>query len=232
MLGQVSQFAEEGGRRRKAYPGRFLILVYLAQPHRSVLSYVQVGRTTTPRSKTQAEERLSHQTIDISRRHIPSPCRLWSICPRSGGSRKPSAAWVTDVIFGDNEDNALLAYLYHGISAASEWLSLANSGHGRRISLHLKQQSIMGLAEKAVVSETRLDGSQDPIEVKPKSSWKGYLWDTWALPQDQRRLLFKLDAFVLTFASVRVLSTESLSIQYNTRHTLTYSTDWLLSQES
>ncbi|KAG6364809.1 hypothetical protein INS49_006413 [Diaporthe citri] len=60
----------------------------------------------------------------------------------------------------------------------------------------------MGLAEKAVVSETKLGGSQDPTEVKPKSSWKGYLWDTWALPQDQRRLLFKLDAFVLTFASI------------------------------
>lgn len=65
----------------------------------------------------------------------------------------------------------------------------------------------MGLAEKAVVSETKPSGSQDSTEVKPKPSWKGYLWDTWALPQDQRRLLFKLDAFVLTFASVRVLIT-------------------------
>lgn len=66
----------------------------------------------------------------------------------------------------------------------------------------------MGLEEKAVVSETRLDGSREPSEVKSKPSWKGYLWDTWTLPQDQRRLLFKLDAFVLTFASVRVLSVE------------------------
>lgn len=69
----------------------------------------------------------------------------------------------------------------------------------------------MGLEEKAVVSETRLDGSREPPEVKSKPSWKGYLWDTWTLPQDQRRLLFKLDAFVLTFASVRVLSVEKLS---------------------
>lgn len=38
--------------------------------------------------------------------------------------------------------------------------------------------------------------------VKPVKSWKGYLWDTWEYPKDQRRLLFKLDAFVLTFASV------------------------------
>ncbi|KAL1874328.1 hypothetical protein Daus18300_003692 [Diaporthe australafricana] len=60
----------------------------------------------------------------------------------------------------------------------------------------------MGLAEKTVVSEARLDGSQESLEVKSKSSWKGYLWDTWTLPQEERRLLFKLDAFVLTFASI------------------------------
>lgn len=75
----------------------------------------------------------------------------------------------------------------------------------------------MGLTEKAVVSETRLGCSPDPTEVKPKSSWKGYLWDTWTLPRDQRRLLFKLDAFVLTFASVRLPSTELFSpIKYMT----------------
>ncbi|KAI1855632.1 hypothetical protein JX265_006035 [Neoarthrinium moseri] len=38
--------------------------------------------------------------------------------------------------------------------------------------------------------------------VKPIKTWKGYLWDTWDLPSDQRRLLFKVDAFVLTFASI------------------------------
>jgi hypothetical protein len=34
------------------------------------------------------------------------------------------------------------------------------------------------------------------------NTWKGYLWDTWDLPQDQRRLLFKVDALVLTFSSI------------------------------
>lgn len=37
---------------------------------------------------------------------------------------------------------------------------------------------------------------------KPIKTWKGYIWDTWDLPKDQRWLLFKLDAVVLTFASV------------------------------
>lgn len=43
--------------------------------------------------------------------------------------------------------------------------------------------------------------SQEEL-VKPTQSWKGYLWDTWDLPADQRKLLFKVDAFVLTFASI------------------------------
>lgn len=49
--------------------------------------------------------------------------------------------------------------------------------------------------------ESRLNESQEEV-VKPLRSWKGYIWDTWELPQDQRWLLFKLDAFILTFASV------------------------------
>ncbi|EPE03059.1 allantoate permease [Ophiostoma piceae UAMH 11346] len=33
-------------------------------------------------------------------------------------------------------------------------------------------------------------------------TWKGYIWDTWDLPKEQRWLLFKVDACVLTFASI------------------------------
>jgi len=48
----------------------------------------------------------------------------------------------------------------------------------------------------------RSNGSRDTLVVKPIKTWKGYIWDTWELPKDQRWLLFKLDAFVLTFASL------------------------------
>lgn len=85
------------------HPGDLILLVI---GRRSVLSSVQVERAITPCNDSQAEERISHQTIDIYGRQIPLLCRLWLICPRSGGSRKPSAAWVTDVIFGDNEETA------------------------------------------------------------------------------------------------------------------------------
>ncbi|KAK3304729.1 major facilitator superfamily domain-containing protein [Chaetomium strumarium] len=45
-------------------------------------------------------------------------------------------------------------------------------------------------------------GSQDQVAAQPVATWKGYLWDTWELPRDQRMLLFKVDAFVLTFSSI------------------------------
>lgn len=54
--------------------------------------------------------------------------------------------------------------------------------------------------------DTEANSFAEQSVVKPIKTWKGYLWDTWELPSDQRRLLFKLDAFVLTFASVGLLS--------------------------
>ncbi|OWP06920.1 hypothetical protein B2J93_9518 [Marssonina coronariae] len=33
-------------------------------------------------------------------------------------------------------------------------------------------------------------------------TWKSYVWDAWELPKDERWLLFKVDAFVLTFSSI------------------------------
>jgi hypothetical protein len=56
--------------------------------------------------------------------------------------------------------------------------------------------------EMVIIRDSQDADSLAPLKVKPLQSWKGYLWDTWELPSDQRWLLFKLDAFILTFASV------------------------------
>lgn len=61
---------------------------------------------------------------------------------------------------------------------------------------------IMGHGEEEAIGTASLHWEGN-LEVKPIKTWKGYIWDTWELPKDQRWLLFKLDAFVLTFASVR-----------------------------
>ncbi|KAE8165227.1 major facilitator superfamily domain-containing protein [Aspergillus tamarii] len=54
----------------------------------------------------------------------------------------------------------------------------------------------------SVQSEDEQINSSGQLTVQPIKSWKGYIWDTWELPPDQRWLLFKVDAFVLTFASI------------------------------
>ncbi|OCT50064.1 Pantothenate transporter liz1 [Cladophialophora carrionii] len=42
----------------------------------------------------------------------------------------------------------------------------------------------------------------DPIQAKPKRKWQSYIWDTLDKSPEERRLLFKLDAAVLTFATL------------------------------
>lgn len=77
---------------------------------------------------------------------------------------------------------------------------------------------------------TSSNSSQEHI-VKPISTWKGYIWDTWELPKEERWLLFKVDAFVLTFASVRLLSSRQrllCSALFGSHNVI----DWLLPQES
>lgn len=60
------------------------------------------------------------------------------------------------------------------------------------------------LAAYRVDTESGLsDSSSAEVVTAPVKTWKGYIWDTWELPKEERRLLFKLDAFILTFASVR-----------------------------
>lgn len=42
----------------------------------------------------------------------------------------------------------------------------------------------------------------DAVKVQPKRSWRSYLWDTFDKSPEERALLFKLDAALLTFASL------------------------------
>jgi hypothetical protein len=48
------------------------------------------------------------------------------------------------------------------------------------------------------------------IQLKPKKTWTGYLWDTFDKSPQERRFLFKLDAAILTFASLGKCSPGSL----------------------
>jgi hypothetical protein len=48
------------------------------------------------------------------------------------------------------------------------------------------------------------------IQLKPKKTWTGYLWDTFDKSPQERRFLFKLDAAILTFASLGKCSSRPL----------------------
>ena len=70
---------------------------------------------------------------------------------------------------------------------------------------HPEQETVRPLGGSDTQSldiESGPNDSRENLIVKPLRSWKGYVWDTWELPSDQRKLLFKVDAFVLTFASI------------------------------
>lgn len=59
--------------------------------------------------------------------------------------------------------------------------------------------------DKATTSVQVADthGSQAQlVQDKPKLSWKSYIWDTLDKSPEERRFLFKLDAILLTFASL------------------------------
>ncbi len=52
-------------------------------------------------------------------------------------------------------------------------------------------------AETVTISQDRTSHSPGPV--LGQKSWKGYVWDTFDKPAEERRFLFKLDAGMLTF---------------------------------
>lgn len=46
------------------------------------------------------------------------------------------------------------------------------------------------------------DKTVDGVQVKPRRSWRSYIWDTFDKPPEERKFLFKLDGILLTFASL------------------------------
>jgi hypothetical protein len=54
--------------------------------------------------------------------------------------------------------------------------------------------------EKDVASSNNLESIGKPAI--PPPSWKGCVWDTFDKPPEERRFLFKLDAALLTFATL------------------------------
>ncbi|KAI5865637.1 MFS general substrate transporter [Durotheca rogersii] len=55
-------------------------------------------------------------------------------------------------------------------------------------------------SDRSDVDSTNIQSS--PVSVTPKQTWRSYFWDTFDKSPEERRFLFKLDAIILTFASL------------------------------
>jgi len=51
-----------------------------------------------------------------------------------------------------------------------------------------EQRVVSSTVDVEAGSSASTDSSQEHI-VKPISTWKGYIWDTWELPKEERWLL-------------------------------------------
>lgn len=63
-------------------------------------------------------------------------------------------------------------------------------------------QRVTAASVHSIDSENQSNDDQINNVANSVRPWKSYIWDTWDLPPDQRWLLFKVDTFVLTFASI------------------------------
>jgi len=59
-----------------------------------------------------------------------------------------------------------------------------------------------GAIPEAASKDSYDDGKNPAAGVVTQATWKGKIWDTFDLPPRERKLLFKVDAFILIFASV------------------------------
>lgn len=51
-------------------------------------------------------------------------------------------------------------------------------------------------------AEADVDSATQIVQKQPKRKWVSYIWDTFDKSPEERRLLFKLDSAILTFASL------------------------------
>lgn len=51
-------------------------------------------------------------------------------------------------------------------------------------------------------SEDTYSSSSITVQSTPKRTWRSYFWDTFDKSPEERKFLFKLDAVILTFASL------------------------------
>lgn len=58
--------------------------------------------------------------------------------------------------------------------------------------------------EPSVEEVRAIQLAAEVVKEEPKKRWVSYIWDTFDKSPEERRFLFKLDAAILTFASLGI----------------------------
>lgn len=74
-----------------------------------------------------------------------------------------------------------------------------SSGDDKHLVLEGPAHPIPSSSDSVAEGVTRAD---QLVQDEPKATWKSYLWDTLDKSPEERKFLFKLDAVLLTFASL------------------------------
>lgn len=100
---------------------------------------------------------------------------------------------------------ALLAsQLNKACSILNKFRAFANSLLSLWHTVHIDNRTIMGLPQdiSAKAVESTPTSFSDEESIQKSRPWYYYLWDTLDKPKEERWFMFKLDAALLTFASL------------------------------
>lgn len=81
--------------------------------------------------------------------------------------------------------------------AVSENAISGSGDHEKDVGLAADEKPRHDVSESDAASS-----SMTAVQSTPKRTWRSYLWDTFDKSPEERRFLFKLDAVILTFASL------------------------------
>lgn len=78
------------------------------------------------------------------------------------------------------------------------------SDHEKDVGFSVSQPAPSSTSDEKPRHDALASDSSSSITVQstPKRTWRSYLWDTFDKSPEERKFLFKLDAVILTFASL------------------------------
>lgn len=80
--------------------------------------------------------------------------------------------------------------------------AIANGDQEKTVELEVTQPAEKNSQVPTEKSDVAYSSSLVSVESTPKRTWRSHLWDTFDRSPEERRFLFKIDAVILTFASL------------------------------